>query len=86
MMACDARHGLHLARRMQPDVVLMDIKMPGMDGLEAMELFAEDMATAQIPIIAISAQAMCHDVEKGMRAGLFRYLSKSIKIEIATEV
>ncbi|AOF84019.1 sensory box protein [Hydrogenophaga sp. RAC07] len=85
LLAGDAEHGLQLARTMQPDVVLMDINLPGMSGLEAMEHLAADAATAHIPVIALSALAMRHDIDKGLQAGFFRYLSKPIKIEAFAE-
>jgi PAS domain S-box-containing protein len=85
LLAGDAEHGLQLARTVQPDVVLMDINLPGMSGLQAMEHLAADAATAHIPVIAISALAMQHDIDKGIQAGFFRYLSKPIKIDAFTE-
>lgn len=85
LLAGDAEHGLQLARTMQPDVVLMDINLPGMSGLEAMEHLGADAATAYIPVIAVSALAMQHDIDKGLQAGFFRYLSKPIKIDAFTE-
>ena len=85
LLAGDAEHGLQLARTMQPDVVLMDINLPGMSGLVAMEHLAADAATAHIPVIALSALAMRHDIDKGLQAGFFRYLSKPIKIDSFTE-
>lgn len=85
LQAGDAEHGLQLARTMQPDVVLMDINLPGMSGLQAMEQLAADAATAHIPVIAVSALAMRHDIDKGLQAGFFRYLSKPINIDAFTE-
>jgi PAS domain S-box-containing protein len=85
LLAGDAQHGVELARAMQPDVVLMDINLPDMNGLEAMARLAADPATARIPVIAVSALAMRHDIDKGLQAGFFRYLSKPIKIDALTE-
>jgi len=85
LLAGDGQHGVQLARAMQPDVVLMDINLPDMSGLEAMERLAADAATARIPVIAVSALAMRHDIDKGLQAGFFRYLSKPIKIDELTE-
>ena len=85
LLAGDGEHGVQLAQAMQPDVVLMDINLPGLSGLEAMEHLAADTATAHIPVIAVSALAMRHDIEKGLQAGFFRYLSKPIKIDALTE-
>ena len=85
VLAGDGLQGLQLARELQPDVVLMDINLPGLSGLKAMERLAADAATAHIPVIAVSALAMQHDIDKGLQAGFFRYLSKPIKIDELTE-
>lgn len=85
LLAGNGQQGVQLARAMQPDVVLMDINLPDMSGLEAMERLASDAATARIPVIAVSALAMRHDIDKGLQAGFFRYLSKPIKIDALTE-
>ena len=85
VLAGEGEHGVQLAHEMQPDVVLMDINLPGISGLDAMERLAADAVTAHIPVIAISALAMQHDIAKGLQAGFFRYLSKPIKIAALTE-
>lgn len=85
LLAGDAQQGVQLAHTMQPDVVLMDINLPGLSGLQAMERLAADASTAHIPVIAISALALRHDVDRGLQAGFFRYLSKPIKIDVLTE-
>jgi len=72
--------GVQLARDSQPDVILMDINLPGISGIEAMKILREDPATAHIPIVALSANAMPRDIEKGMEAGFFRYLTKPIRV------
>ena len=81
LTARDGLTGLDIARASLPDVILMDINLPGISGFKAMELLAANPATAGIPVIAISATAMKHDVEKGLEAGFFRYLTKPIRIE-----
>ena len=58
----------------------MDINLPGISGIEALKILREDPATAHIPIVALSANAIPRDIEKGMEAGFFRYLTKPIKI------
>ena len=58
----------------------MDINLPGMNGIQALKILAEDPATAHIPVIALSANAMPRDIEKGLEAGFFRYLTKPIKV------
>jgi PAS domain S-box-containing protein len=72
--------GIHLARVHQPDVILMDINLPGISGIEALEVLRKDPGTAHIPVIALSANAMPRDIEKGLQAGFFRYLTKPIKV------
>jgi len=69
-----------LAREALPDVILMDINLPGISGIAAMKILAADPATAHIPIMALSANAMPRDIEKGLQAGFFRYLTKPIKV------
>jgi PAS domain S-box-containing protein len=78
--ARDGLQGIAMARAALPDFILMDINLPGISGLQAMMLLAADPMTAHIPVIAISANAMPSDIEKGLQAGFFRYLSKPIKI------
>ena len=76
-----AQRGLEIAREARPDVILMDIHLPGMSGVQAMALLAADPATAQIPVVALSAHAMPQDIEAGLAAGFLRYLTKPIRVE-----
>src|SRR5436853_7796356 len=69
LCAADAESGLTLARAEKPDLILMDIQLPGMDGLAATALLKKDPATAAIPIIALTAMAMKQDQEKILAAG-----------------
>jgi len=80
LSARNGNHGVELARAHRPDVILMDINLPGMSGIEAMNILRKDQATMHIPIIALSANAMLQDIEKGQEAGFFSYLTKPIKI------
>jgi signal transduction histidine kinase/ActR/RegA family two-component response regulator len=80
LSAKDGRRGVELAHAEMPDVILMDINLPGISGLVALELLAGDPATAHIPVIALSANAMPRDIEKGLEAGFFRYLTKPIEV------
>jgi CheY-like chemotaxis protein len=59
----------------------MDINLPGISGLEAMKILRADPSTAHIPIIALSANALPHDIEKSLEAGFFDYLTKPIKVK-----
>jgi CheY-like chemotaxis protein len=78
--ARDGKQGIDLARAALPDAILMDISLPGISGTEAMKVLADDPATAHIPVIALSANALPRDVEQGLQAGFFRYLTKPIKV------
>jgi PAS domain S-box-containing protein len=80
LTAGDGNLGIQLARANQPDMILMDINLPGISGLEALRILREDSATKHIPVVALSANAMPRDIEKGLSAGFFRYLTKPIKI------
>ena len=81
LSARDGISGIGIARASRPDVILMDINLPGISGLKAMNILAEDPATAHIPIVALSANAVPRDIEKGLAAGFFRYLTKPIKVK-----
>ena len=78
--AKDGRSGIELARSARPDVILMDINLPGISGITALRILAGDAATAHIPVVALSANAMPRDIEKGLEAGFFHYLTKPIKL------
>jgi CheY-like chemotaxis protein/anti-sigma regulatory factor (Ser/Thr protein kinase) len=80
LSARDGTQGITLALAHLPDVILMDINLPGISGIEAMKILSKDPATAHIPVVALSANAMLRDIEKGLEAGFFRYLTKPIKI------
>ncbi len=81
LSAADATNGIALARSHQPEVILMDINLPGISGLQALKILRDDPATRHIPVMALSANAMPTDIEKGLTAGFFRYLTKPIKID-----
>jgi signal transduction histidine kinase/ActR/RegA family two-component response regulator len=81
LSAHDGHLGIELAREHLPDVILMDINLPGISGIQALKILREDPATAHIPVLAISANAMPRDIEKGLAAGFFRYLTKPIKVK-----
>jgi PAS domain S-box-containing protein len=80
LSARDGLAGIALAREAQPDVILMDINLPGISGIKALQLLGSDPSTAHIPVIALSANAMPRDVRRGLDAGFFRYLTKPIKV------
>jgi two-component system cell cycle response regulator DivK len=76
--ATDAEAGLNLARDAQPDLILMDIQLPGMDGLEATVLLKGDEATRAIPVVALTALAMKGDEERIRAAGCDGYIAKPL--------
>jgi CheY-like chemotaxis protein/two-component sensor histidine kinase len=80
LSAMDGNLGVELARACRPDVILMDINLPGISGIEALKILREDKTTAHIPVVALSANAMPRDIQKGLDAGFFRYLTKPIKV------
>lgn len=80
LSARDGRSGVELARSAQPEVILMDINLPGISGFMALQMLAADEVTAHIPVVALSANAMPRDIEKGLAAGFFRYLTKPIEL------
>ena len=77
--AVDAETGLRLALSEQPDLILMDIQLPGMDGLAATAILKQDPATASIPVIALSALAMKADKERSQTAGCDAYIVKPLR-------
>jgi PAS domain S-box-containing protein len=79
--ARDGIRGVELARSVGPAAILMDINLPGPDGFAALRILSQDPLTAHIPVIALSANAMPHDIGKGIAAGFFRYLTKPIKVD-----
>ncbi len=78
LSASDAESGLTIARSEQPDLILMDVQLPGMDGLTATALLKQDPATAAIPVIAVTAMAMTADRQKTRDAGCDGYISKPL--------
>jgi CheY-like chemotaxis protein len=81
LTAVDGTLGIALARAALPDVILMDIHLPGISGIDALKALREDPSTAHIPVIALSANAMLRDIEMGQQLGFFRYLTKPIVVE-----
>ncbi len=80
LSAADGTLGIAFARAHLPDLILMDINLPGISGIEAMKILRADPATTHIPIIALSANAIPRDIAKGMEAGFFDYVTKPIKV------
>ena len=85
LSAIDGTRGVELARTCQPDVILMDINLPGISGIDALKILREDKSTSHIPVVALSANAIPRDIQKGLEAGFFRYLTKPIKVADFTD-
>jgi two-component system, cell cycle response regulator DivK len=81
LSATDAEAGLTMARDEQPQLILMDIQLPGMDGLEATVLLKRDDATRAIPVIALTALAMKGDEERIRAAGCDGYIAKPMRYQ-----
>jgi two-component system cell cycle response regulator DivK len=86
LTATNAEAGLRLARSEQPSLILMDIQLPGMDGLQATALLKEDPATRDIPVIAVTAMAMKGDEERIRAAGCDGYVAKPMSYQGFLEV
>jgi len=81
LFAVDAETGLAIARSELPDLILMDVQLPGMDGLTATSLLKQDPATAAIPVIALTALAMKADQENSRIAGCDAYIAKPLRYQ-----
>jgi signal transduction histidine kinase/ActR/RegA family two-component response regulator len=81
MAAGDGSLGLALARAHHPDIILMDLNLPGMSGLEVLAQLQREPDLCEIPVIALTANAMPRDIERGVAAGFFRYMTKPIDID-----
>ena len=81
LSAMDGEAGLAIAQTEQPDLILMDIQLPGMDGLAATALLKQNLATRAIPVIALTALAMISDVDRCRNAGCDGYISKPLRYQ-----
>ena len=81
LAASNGEYGLELAQRYLPQVILLDIHLPGMDGYAVLKELQSRPETRDIPVIALSADAMSFDVERGLAAGFRHYLTKPVNLE-----
>jgi two-component system, cell cycle response regulator DivK len=79
IIAVDGRQGVEMTQKMKPDLVLMDMSLPVMDGWSATRLLKEDPATALIPVIGLTAHAMAGDRQKCLEAGCDDYETKPVE-------
>jgi CheY-like chemotaxis protein len=79
--AIDAESGIRLARENKPALIIMDVQLPGMDGLQATRLMKEDPGLKEIPVVALTAHAMEGDEEKAIEVGCAGYISKPFDIK-----
>jgi len=80
LSATGGHQGIEIARASLPDMILMDINLPSISGIQALKILREDSATAHIPVVALSGNAIPRDIRKGLEAGFFRYLTKPINV------
>jgi len=80
LTAVNGTLGVSVARAARPDVILMDINLPDISGIEALKILRDDPGTSHIPVVALSANAMPRDIEMGLKTGFFRYLTKPIRV------
>ena len=82
LKAINGAEGIAMALTHQPQLILMDINLPGISGIRVLKLLQQDEATAHIPVLAVSANAMPSDIEAGLAAGFFRYITKPIQLNV----
>ena len=80
LSAQDGTLGVALARATQPELILMDINLPGISGNEALRILRQDRLTAHIPVVALTVNSLPSEITKGLKAGFFRYLTKPLKL------
>ena len=80
LIAYDAGRGVEAAKKRKPDLILMDLNLPGMDGFEALKHLRRSKKTRHIPVIALTADALPHQIEKGLKAGFHAYVTKPVNV------
>ncbi|MGC9946586.1 MAG: response regulator [Bryobacteraceae bacterium] len=82
ILAANGRQGIEMARSQKPDVVLMDLSLPEMDGWQAAGILKSDAATRGIPVVALTAHAMLGDRERALEAGCDEYATKPVDLPL----
>ena len=85
-IAEEAFLGIYKARSTHPDLIILDINLPGMDGYDVLSVLKTDPETREVPVIGLSANAMPYDIERGRSAGFFDYLTKPVDIHRLIDV
>lgn len=80
LQAVDAETGIEIAREKHPDLILMDLALPRLDGLSAVRMLKRDPRTRDIPVVALTAHAMVGDEQKALDAGCVGYIAKPIDV------
>lgn len=86
ILAMDGRQGVEMARCVNPDLVLMDLSLPEIDGWQATRILKGDAATRAIPVVALTAHAMVGDLEKALEAGCDDYAVKPVNLPLLLEI
>jgi CheY-like chemotaxis protein len=86
MTAQNGLYGFESAKEYKPDLILLDINLPDIDGYQVLKMLRNDEATEEIPVIAISSNSMPLDIERGLQAGFNEYLTKPVKMESLVDI
>jgi two-component system cell cycle response regulator DivK len=86
LQATNARAGIELARREQPDVILMDVQLPEVDGLEATRILMADQRTSRLPVVAVSAHVKDEDIARSRAAGCVLHLAKPVDTRALADI
>lgn len=86
IFATDGAQGVEMARSQRPDLVLMDLSLPEIDGWQAARILKNDAGTRQIPVVALTAHAMAGDREKALEAGCDEYATKPVDLPLLLEI
>ena len=81
LRASTGEASLQMMEKEDVDIMLLDVRLPGINGFEVLKILRSDPATAHIPVIAVSANAMQRDIDRGLKAGFFRYMTKPIRVD-----